>query len=202
MTDQQPSGQERPEGEPADGQGGPAKGWGQQPPPGQSPYGPPPPGWSQQPPAPPKRRFGRGVLVGCLSAVVLLVVLIVVIVLAVGGSSKKSPTSPSSTGSGVQSTGGAHPPEADVTVTSCDVDPTTSIPSAKLEIVNHSSKSSDYSISVEFVDANGTRVAEGAALQNHLGPGQKAEDTAGGTAQVSGKVTCRVTSVNRISAVG
>ncbi|MGP9019763.1 hypothetical protein ACT1U9_15370 [Streptomyces sp. BR1] len=128
--------------------------------------------------------------------------IIVVMVLAVGGSSKKTPTNPTSTSSGVQSTGGAHPPEADVLITSCDVDPATSIPSAKLEIINHSSKSSDYSIAVEFVDVNGTRVAEGAALEAHVAPGEKVEDAAGGTAQVSGKITCKVTSVNRISAVG
>ncbi|WP_143686956.1 hypothetical protein [Streptomyces sp. TLI_171] len=132
----------------------------------------------------------------------LLIVIIVIVVVAVSGSDKKTPTSPTSTGSGVQSTGGAHPPEADVSISSCAVDPTTSFPSAQLEITNHSSKASDYSIAVEFVDANGTRVAEGAALETHVAPGQKVVDTAGGTAQVSGKVTCKVTSVNRISAVG
>uniref|UniRef100_A0AAU2UWC3 Secreted protein n=1 Tax=Streptomyces sp. NBC_00003 TaxID=2903608 RepID=A0AAU2UWC3_9ACTN len=132
----------------------------------------------------------------------LLIVIVVVIVLVFAGDSGKTPKNPTSTSSGVQSTGGAHPPAADVSITSCDVDSATSFPSAKLEIVNHSSKPSEYFIDVEFVDVSGTRVAEGAAILNHVAPGEKAEDTAGGLAPVSGKITCKVTSVDRISVVG
>ncbi|MFE9403601.1 FxLYD domain-containing protein [Streptomyces sp. NPDC006530] len=140
---------------------------------------------------------------GCLGAVALLVVIIVVIALAVSGShDKKTPPAPTATNSGVQSTGGAHPPAADVSITSCSLD-STSFAQARLHIVNHSSKSSNYAISVEFTDPNGTRVGEGAAAQNNLAPGEKAEDTAG-TFVVEGtsRVTCKVTSVDRYSAVG
>ncbi|MDH6146008.1 hypothetical protein P3T35_008070 [Kitasatospora sp. GP30] len=191
MAEQQPP--EEPHGVPsAGGQSGPAQGWGeQQLPPSQPPPGPPPPGWGQPSgPPPPKRRFGRGVLVGCISAVVLLVGIIIVIVVVVSGGSKTTPTNPT------------HPPEADVTITSCGVDPTTSIPDAKVEIINHSSKSSNYTIGVEFVDSSGTRLADGAALASNVAPNQKVEEDAGGTAQVTTKITCRLTSVNRFSAVG
>ncbi|MFE9429036.1 hypothetical protein ACFYNO_39510 [Kitasatospora sp. NPDC006697] len=159
----------------------------QQPPWQQPPGQPPPPaGWGPPPGPPPrpKRQFGRGVLFGCLGAVLLVVVVIVIVVVAVGGDKP------------------SHPPAGDVAITACSVDESTRVPSAKLEIVNHSSKSSNYAISVEFLDDHGTRVAEGAALETGVAPGQKVEDSAGGTAQVNGAVTCKVNSVNRVSATG
>lgn len=131
-----------------------------------------------------------------------MIVIVVVIVLVFAGESGKTPKNPTPTSSGVHSTGGAHPPAADVSITSCEVDSAISFAQAKLEIVNHSSKPSDYIIGVEFVDAKGTRVAEGTAIQNHVAPGEKVEDTAGGSTQASGRVTCKVTSVDRFSSVG
>lgn len=203
MTEQHPPDQDPHGGTPPGGQGGAAPGWGQRQPPGGAPYGSPPPAWGPQPPAPPGRRFGRGVLIGCLGAVVLLIVIVAVLVLAFGGSSgKKSPPSPTTTNSGVRSSEGAHPPAADVSITSCELDPSTSFASAKLKIINHSSKPSDYSISVEFLAANGTRVGEGGTLQTHVAPGETAEDTASSPTQATGNITCKVTSVERFSSAG
>ncbi|MEU9193103.1 hypothetical protein [Streptomyces hundungensis] len=139
---------------------------------------------------------------GCLSAVVLIVVIIVVIALFVSGSDdKKTPPSPTGTNSGVRSTEGAHPPAADVTITSCDLD-SASFAQARLQIVNHSSKSSNYLVSVEFTNSNGTRVGEGTAIENDLAPGEKAQDTATSPVEGTSGVTCKVTSVDRYAAVG
>lgn len=99
------------------------------------------------------------------------------------------------------STSGKNPPEKDVQVTSCAKDEFGDFPEAKLKITNHSSKTSDYLVSVEFLDADGTRKAEGTGLVSNLAPGQTAEDTAGGLAEVPGKVTCRIVKVTRTASL-
>ncbi|MFE6172168.1 hypothetical protein [Streptomyces sp. NPDC056464] len=112
----------------------------------------------------------------------MVVIVVIVVVVAVGESDDPS-----------------HPPSADVKITSCSVDSSTRLPSAGLEIHNHSSKASTYGISVEFVDPKGTRVSEGAGLSLTVAPGQTVRTSAGGTDQVTQKVTCRVTDVNRMA---
>ncbi|MFJ7073270.1 hypothetical protein [Streptomyces sp. NPDC098781] len=92
-----------------------------------------------------------------------------------------------------------HPPSADVRITSCGVDSSTRLPSAGLEIHNHSSKASTYGISVEFVARNGTRVSEGTALSLTVAAGQTVKTSAGGVDQVTQRVTCKVTDVNRMA---
>jgi hypothetical protein len=133
-----------------------------------------------------KRRFGRGCLFGCLGAVVAIVVIVVVLVLVFANSNS----------------GTSHPAEKDVSVTSCSVDPALGLPTAKVEIFNHSSKASDYVVTVEFDHADGTRVSQGATSSISVAPGQKVETTAGGTDQVSGKISCKVSSVTRLSSNG
>ncbi|MFC8667807.1 hypothetical protein [Streptomyces sp. NPDC057199] len=116
--------------------------------------------------------------------VVIVVVVVLVIVLA---GSIENPGNPE------------NPPSADVRVTSCAVDAATRLPSAGLEIHNHSSKTSTYGVTVEFRAPNGTRVSEGAALSLTVASGQKVTTTAAGKDQVTQKVTCKVTKVNRIA---
>ena len=161
------------------------QGW-QQPPPGQPPY-------NYGPPVPPpkKRRFGKGCLFGCLGAVVAIVVIVVVLVVVLSGSSSKTnvPTV----------TNTAHPPTNDVRITSCDLDSTGTYPLAKLLITNNSSKTSNYIVSVEFDKADGTRVSEGATGSTSVAPGQKVETSAGGSDQVSGQITSKVTDVTRFA---
>ncbi|MER6982108.1 hypothetical protein [Streptomyces carpinensis] len=94
-----------------------------------------------------------------------------------------------------------HSPEDDVKITACSKDEFGNWPQAKLSVTNHSSKTSDYIVSVEFLDASGTRKAEGTGMVNKLAHGQTAEETAGGTAEVSGKVTCRITDVTRTASL-
>ncbi|MGI3229997.1 hypothetical protein ACRJ4B_46010 [Streptomyces sp. GTA36] len=135
---------------------------------------------------PQKPRRSRACLWGCvgaLAAVVVIVVVVVVLVVALAGSDG-SPE---------------NPPSADVRVTSCGVDAATRLPSAGLEIHNHSSKTSTYGVTVEFRAPNGTRLSEGAALSLTVAPGQEVTTTAAGKDQVTQKVTCKVTKVNRIA---
>ena len=135
---------------------------------------------------PQKPRRSRACLWGCvgaLAAVVVIIVVVVVLVIAPAGTNE-SP---------------GNPPSADVRITSCTVDAATRLPSAGLEIRNHSSKTSTYGVTVEFRAPNGTRLSEGAALSLTVASGQKVTATAGGQDQVAQKVTCKVTKVNRIA---
>lgn len=119
-------------------------------------------------------------------------------------SSASSPVKPASGASVQASQPAAAPPapdakdaKSDVEIKSCEVDGTLNWPSAGLTITNHSSKSSNYIINIEFVDAGGTRLAEGIAATNNLAAGQAANVKAQGTGEVKGKISCRVVDVTR-----
>ncbi|MGW6023436.1 FxLYD domain-containing protein [Streptomyces sp. NPDC055099] len=70
-------------------------------------------------------------------------------------------------------------------------------PSAEIRITNHSSKVSNYWVDVEFLDAKGERISEGFAATSNLAPDRVANETATGTREATGTVTCRVTDVTR-----
>ncbi|MFF7879133.1 FxLYD domain-containing protein [Streptomyces californicus] len=179
-------------------------------------WGPQQPQWGGPPPAPPKKsNAGKVIGFGCLGAVGLLVAIGIVGAVALGGddggeaSSKPSVTA-SKPAAAPEKGAEEEPkeeapakakepsgPEGDVKVTGCEVEPTMQWPSASLDVTNRSSKPSNYIISVEFVDADGTRVGEGTAALNNLAPGQVSKEKAQGLTQVSGKVECRVTKVTR-----
>jgi hypothetical protein len=89
----------------------------------------------------------------------------------------------------------------DIEIVSCQVDSTIHWPSADLKITNHTSKSSNYMVTIEFVDGSGTRLAEGLAATNNLAAGQAATVKAAGTAEVKGSVSCRVVDVTRYAAM-
>ncbi|TLS42389.1 hypothetical protein FE633_30860 [Streptomyces montanus] len=114
----------------------------------------------------------------------MVVIVVIVLVMALGGTGENP----------------RNPPSADVKITSCTVDATTRLPSAGLEIHNHSSKASTYGVTVEFKAPNGTRLSEGAALSLTVESGQRVKTSAVGKDQVTQKVTCKVTKVNRIAA--
>jgi hypothetical protein len=178
----------------------------QYPSPSGPPAGPPQPpaGW-QQPgwagPQPQPRKSGAGKILGfgCLGIVLLLLVIGILGAVASGGggdpmpgASRASTDSPGKTGRS-----GAEGPTGDVRIAACEIESFTKWPSAKVTITNRGSKTSNYMIQVEFLDANGTRISEGFAATNNLRPGRIAKETAQGTAEASGRVTCRVTEVTR-----
>lgn len=89
----------------------------------------------------------------------------------------------------------------DVEIAACNVDDTLHWPSADVTITNHTSKSSNYLVNVEFVDASGTRIGEGVAATSNLAAGQAAKTKAQGAVDAKGqKVSCKVTSVTRYAA--
>ncbi|MFJ4362980.1 hypothetical protein ACIP4S_02300 [Streptomyces chartreusis] len=92
-----------------------------------------------------------------------------------------------------------HPPADDVKVTSCTVNSATQQATARVEIHNHSSKSSTYAFTVEFVTANGTRVSEGGTVSSTVAPGQTVRTEVGGVDRVTQKVTCKVADVTRLA---
>ncbi|MFJ4849167.1 FxLYD domain-containing protein [Streptomyces sp. NPDC088733] len=174
------------------------------------PSGPPQPGWAAPPPAPRKSGAGKIVGFGCLGIVLLFVLFGIVAVAVSGGSSDDDPKPGASRASGdapamkaedgvAEAETEPEPagPTGDVTLTACEIEPYTTWPSAKLTITNRSSKTSNYMVEVEFVDAKGTRISEGYAATNNLRPGRTAKEEAQGTAEATGKVTCRVTEVTR-----
>ncbi|MFE9425954.1 hypothetical protein ACFYNO_23675 [Kitasatospora sp. NPDC006697] len=87
----------------------------------------------------------------------------------------------------------------DVTIDSCAIDATTKIPQAELTVTNHGSDLATYTIQIDFVDGGGTWLAEGAAIAHSLAAGQRAKETAGGTAQVASDVTCKLADVKRLA---
>src|SRR5262245_3447300 len=94
-----------------------------------------------------------------------------------------------------------NPPAKDVKVTKCEVDNSFGMntATAKLRATNHSSKASDYVISVEFVAKDGTRVGESGAFLTALKPDQTATTEALGDSGGKSAVTCKVTQVERFA---
>ena len=84
---------------------------------------------------------------------IVAVVLIGVAVVAASGSSSKSGSS--TPGSSAASTG-SHPAAADVTIAKCAISSNQfEGPTATLQVLNHSSKSSDYIITIAFDSPDG-----------------------------------------------
>ncbi|MET9296709.1 FxLYD domain-containing protein [Streptomyces sp. NPDC003077] len=103
------------------------------------------------------------------------------------------PSAPTSTTTAEKDTD----PKADVRVDSCGTDDFTGWPAAQLSITNRSDRESNYIITIEFVDASGTRLGSALAAENNVRPGQRAQTTAQGLKKVSAKASCRVASVTR-----
>lgn len=185
--------------------------WQQQP--GQYPPQPGP-GWGAPMPPPKKSKTG---LIVTLSVIGGLVVLggcgvLVAGIASVGSTTESSATGHSPAAKAPEKTAPAEKPvekekakpaekekgpEGDVKITGCTVNSMTTWPDADVEIVNHSGEKANYIISVEFVNAEGTRFGEGMAATNNLAPGQKSVQKAQGLEKASGKVTCKVTDVSR-----
>ena len=85
----------------------------------------------------------------------------------------------------------------DVSVTACTPSPTGGHPTATGRIVNHSSKSSLYTIHVTFTDSAGNGVGDGVAAVAKVDPGTKATWHANGSLNAKGPVKCKLSSVTR-----
>ena len=85
----------------------------------------------------------------------------------------------------------------DVTITACTPSPTGGHPTAAGQIVNHSSKSSLYTIHVKFTDSAGNDVGDGLALIAKVDAGTTANWHANGSLNAKGPLKCKLSSVTR-----
>jgi hypothetical protein len=85
----------------------------------------------------------------------------------------------------------------DVTITSCKASPSGGHPTATGTILNHSSKSSGYTIHVKFKDSSGNAVGDGVSLVKKVDPDETAKWDATGTLNAKGPVNCELESVKR-----
>ena len=85
----------------------------------------------------------------------------------------------------------------DVAVSTCEADPGGGDPTATGEIVNDSSKTSNYVIRLRFDDAQGNGVSEGVAAVDDVEAGATARWELTGTRSAEGPLTCEVTDVSR-----
>lgn len=120
----------------------------------------------------------------------------VVIGIATSASSSKHADAPAKPASpGVSKGIAAKDASADVTKVTCS-DAGFGLAEGKVAITNHSSKRSDYFVTVVFIAADGTHRGEGLASSMGVEGGQRAVADLTGTA--SGKwMTCKVTEVQR-----
>jgi hypothetical protein len=91
----------------------------------------------------------------------------------------------------------SHPPKNDVTVQACNADPGGDKPTASGQIVNHTSKASNYVIRLKFLDAQGNQVSEGVSAVKNVERGATASWTLTGIRNAKGPVRCAVTGVSR-----
>lgn len=85
----------------------------------------------------------------------------------------------------------------DVTVQSCQANPSADKPTASGTIVNHSSKPSNYVIRLKFTDGQGNQVSEGVNAIKDVEPGASATWKLTGTRAAKGPLKCEVTGVSR-----
>ncbi|MFE5094979.1 FxLYD domain-containing protein [Streptomyces sp. NPDC056638] len=189
--------------------------WGQQPP--QPPYqqwqqtGP---GWGGPPQPPKKSKTGLIVALSVLGGLVLLGGCgALVAVVGSGSTHESSATGESPADEAPEKSAPAESapaekpaekakkadagPEADVKLSGCEVNDVTKWPSAMVKIENGSKETSNYIISVEFLNKAGTRVGDALAASDNVAAGQRVETKAQSLDEVSGQVTCKVTKVTR-----
>lgn len=89
----------------------------------------------------------------------------------------------------------------DVKIVSCKADPGGGKPSAAGTIVNHSSKTSRYTVHVKFYDTSGNAVGDGLSAVGSVDPDETAQWDAKGSVNAKGPVTCKLDSVTRNQSV-
>ena len=121
----------------------------------------------------------RRSIVGPLIAVLIVAAAIVVaIVVFAGGSS-------------------SNPAEEDVTVQACAADPGGDKPKASGQILNHSSKASNYVVRLTFTDPQGNQVSEGVVAVKDVEPDETAAWELTGARDAKGPLRCEVSGVSR-----
>lgn len=175
-------------------------------------------------PGAPRRRswFRRHKVLTALGGIVVLIV--VLVVTTSGGGDDGTPTAaataapPASDATDTAVVGGAAPSATptqrtkvagiagadDVTVSGCTKSDNPYLgPTAQLTVTNHSSKASNYSITVTFTSPDGaTQLDSGNAFVQSLAPGQTTQVEATGLKEdaAAGQFTCKLARVDRFAA--
>jgi hypothetical protein len=89
----------------------------------------------------------------------------------------------------------------DVTIVKCQADPGGGKPTASGTIVNHSSKTSRYTVHVKFYDSSGNAVGDGISAVGSVDADETAKWDATGSLDAKGPVTCKLDSVTRNQSV-
>jgi hypothetical protein len=124
----------------------------------------------------PPRRGGVLRVVGLLVALVVIAAIVLVVVLVTNTSDDA---------------------KDDVSVATCEADPGGGDPTASGQIVNDSSKTSNYVVRLRFNDAQGNGVSEGVAAVDDVEAGATARWELTGTRSAEGPLTCELTDVSR-----
>ncbi len=82
-------------------------------------------------------------------------------------------------------------------IASCQADPGDGKPTASGTILNHSSKTSAYTVHVKFYDSSGNAVGDGISAVASVDPDETAKWDTKGTLDAKGPVTCKLDSVTR-----
>jgi hypothetical protein len=85
----------------------------------------------------------------------------------------------------------------DVKITACTASPGGGKPTAHGTIVNHSSKTSAYTVHVKFKDSSGNSVGDGVSVVASVGPNATAKWDTKSDLNAKGPVTCELDSVTR-----
>lgn len=132
-----------------------------------------------------------------------LTVAVVALVLSLTACVEETPAVGGDTGEEIisGSSNEENPPEADVTLDGCEPGEfgTVTVP---LTITNHSSKASNYLITVEILDADGTRLGEAFTAADAVRPDQTSKTEAIGTVTDGDVDSCKLLQVERFSAEG
>jgi hypothetical protein len=123
-------------------------------------------------------RRRRSVLGPVIAAIVIAAVIVVAIVVLATNDSSSSATK-------------------DVTVQACDAGSGGDKPTASGQIVNHTSKASNYVIRLEFTDPQGNQVSEGVTAVNDVEAGATAAWELTGVRTAKGSIKCDLTGVSR-----
>jgi hypothetical protein len=90
----------------------------------------------------------------------------------------------------------------DVTITTCEPAEGGGGPTASGQIDNATSKDSNYTIRLEFLDPDGNTVSQGATSVRDVGAGEAAEWELTGAQDVEGGVRCELAGVSRTNLPG
>jgi hypothetical protein len=88
----------------------------------------------------------------------------------------------------------------DVAITSCAPDQA-GFAAAKVTVTNHSSKASNYAITITFESADGkTQIGTGLVAVNGLAPGQQSNEDTSSLKEATPGYTCKVSEILRYAA--